>query len=149
MDEGHGVWVGSFPLSLALSWFRSRFCICVRKPESCWSKVASFSAADLFCDEVLRMLPDTVKPRTGRSHAYTLKYFFLVPKDDDDDETLFDLNTFFLHGGIKEQRANRAPKLPNDFSRPFRPVPCPQTGTSGGRHRQLTIRTSFGRGRAK
>lgn len=41
------------------------------------------------------MLPDTVK-RGGLSHAHTLNYFFLVPKDDDDDETLFDLNTFFF-----------------------------------------------------
>lgn len=151
MDEGHGVWVGSFPLSLSLSLGFGLGSVFVYANRSPVGRELPLSAQQTcFCDEVLRMLPDTMKPRTGRSHAYTLKYFFLVPKDDDDDdETLFDLNTFFLHGGIKEQRANRAPKLPNDFSRPFRPVPCPQTGTSGGRHRQLTIRTSFGRGRAK
>lgn len=97
-EEGHGVWVGSFPLSCSLG-FGSVFVYTqtgVLFAESCLFQAQQ----TCFCDEVLQMLPDTVKPRTGRSHAYTLKYFFLVPKDDDDDddETLFDLNTFFYMG---------------------------------------------------
>lgn len=100
-------------------------------------------------NKLSRTLSLTLLNAVGPSltHTNTCTYFFLVPKDDDDDdETLFDLGLLFLWGKRTE---NRAPKLPIDFSRPFLAVPCPPTGTSGGRRHQLTICANFGPERAK
>lgn len=120
MDEGHGVWVGSFPLFLLHSLGFGLGSVFVYANRSPVGRELPLSAQQTcFCDEVLQMLPDTVKPRTGRSHAYTLKYFFLVPKDDDDDETLFDLNTFFFTWGHKRTESEPCPKTSERLFTPF------------------------------
>lgn len=140
--------MGSFPLSL------SRLCsvVCVGIPKGTgvlFAESCRLSRRLVFVyDEANAQCCQILLNGGGLSHAHTLNYFFLVPKDDDDDETLFDLNTFFYMGHKRTERTVPR-KLPIDFSRPFRTVPCPQTGTSGGRHRQLAICTSFGRDRAK